>query len=104
MSKRHELHQVIVKSLSTHNTTQETFDFFSNPKNMELGGAIHSMQKSSDDWFTFDHNVAGKSKMKLTVNRDLKYSTIYSKVQDLNGMCMLEWSQMEMSQPLLGRL
>ena len=36
MSKLNELHQVIVKSL-THKSVQETFDFFSNPKNMELG-------------------------------------------------------------------
>jgi hypothetical protein len=72
MSKRNELHQVIVKSLSIHNSTQETFDFFSNPKNMELGGAIHSMQKSSDGWYTFDHIIAGKSKMKHNVNQEFK--------------------------------
>jgi hypothetical protein len=72
MSKRNELHQVRVKSLSIHNSTQETFDFFSNPKNMELGGAIHSMQKSSDGWYTFDHIIAGKSKMKHNVNQEFK--------------------------------
>jgi protein-tyrosine-phosphatase len=72
MSKRNELHQVIVKSLSTHKSVQETFDFFSNPKNMELGGAIHSMQKNSDDWYTFDHIIAGKCKMKHTVNQEFK--------------------------------
>jgi hypothetical protein len=72
MSKLNELHQVIVKSLSIHNRTQEAFDFFSNPKNMELGGAIHSMQKSPDGWYVFDHNVAGKSKMKHTVNQEFK--------------------------------
>ena len=71
MSKRDELHQVIVKSLSTHKSTQETFDFFSNPKNMELGGAIHSVQ-SSDGWYTFDHIIAGKSKMKYIVNQEFK--------------------------------
>jgi hypothetical protein len=72
MGKRLELHQVIVKSLSIHNTTQETFDFFSNPKNMELGGAIHSMQKSPDGWYTFDHIIAGKSKMKYIVNQEFR--------------------------------
>jgi hypothetical protein len=72
MSKRNELHQIIVKSLSTHKSVQETFDFFSNPKNMELGGAIHSMQKNSDDWYTFDHIIAGKSKMKHAVNQEFK--------------------------------
>jgi hypothetical protein len=72
MSKQNELRQVIVKSLNTHSGTQETFDFFSNPKNMELGGAIQSVQKSSDGWCTFDHTIAGKSKMKLTVNQEFK--------------------------------
>ncbi|MBV9177128.1 MAG: hypothetical protein JO327_06730 [Nitrososphaeraceae archaeon] len=72
MSKRNELNQVIVKSLSTHKSVQETFDFFNNPKNMELGGAIHSMQENSDGWYTFDHIIAGKSKMKHTVNQEFK--------------------------------
>ena len=72
MSKRNELHQVIVKSLSTHKSVQETFDFFSNPKNMELGGAIHSVQKSSDGWYTFDHIIAGKSRMKHIVDQEFK--------------------------------
>jgi hypothetical protein len=26
---------------------------------MELGGAIHSVQKNSDGWYTFDHIIAG---------------------------------------------
>ncbi len=72
MSKENELRQVIIKSLNTHSGTQETFDFFSNPKNMELGGAIQSVQKSSDGSYTFDHTIAGKSKMKLTVNQEFK--------------------------------
>ena len=72
MSKQNELRQVIVKSLNTHSGTQETFDFFSNPKNMELGGAIQSVQKSSDGSYTFDHTIAGKSKVKLTVNQEFK--------------------------------
>jgi hypothetical protein len=72
MSKRNELHPVIVKSLNTDKSTQETFDFFSNPKNMELGGAIHSVQKSSGGWYTFDHIIAGKSKMKYIVNQEFK--------------------------------
>ena len=72
MSKQNELRQVIVKSLNTHSGTQEIFDFFSNPKNMELGGAIQSVQKSSDGWYTFDHTIAGKSKMKLAVDQEFK--------------------------------
>src|SRR5919197_1295709 len=72
MNKENELHQVIIKSLSTHKSVQETFDFFSNPKNMELGGAIHSVQKSSDGWYTFDHIIAGKSRMKHIVDQEFK--------------------------------
>jgi hypothetical protein len=72
MSKKNQLHLVIVKSLSTHKGVQETFDFFNNIKNMESGGAIHSVQKNSNGWYTFDHIVAGKSKMKHTANQEFK--------------------------------
>jgi hypothetical protein len=72
MSKENELHLVVVKFLTTHRSTQETFDFFNNVKNMELGGAIHSVQKNPDGWYTFDHIIAGKSKMKHTANQEFK--------------------------------
>ena len=32
---------------------------------MGLSGAIKSLIKNEDGWWTFDHNVAGKSKMNL---------------------------------------
>jgi hypothetical protein len=70
MSKVKESCQV--KSLSTHKSVQETFDFFNNVKNMELGGAIHSVQKNSDGWYTFDHITAGKSRIKHIVNQEFK--------------------------------
>jgi hypothetical protein len=38
--------------------------FFENIKNMEIGGAIKLITKGDDDWWTFEHNVAGKSKLK----------------------------------------
>jgi|SRR6476620_4482473 len=72
MSKENELHQVIVKSLSTHKSVQETFDFFNNVKNMELGGAIHSVQRNPDGWYSFDHVIAGRSKMKHIANQEFK--------------------------------
>ena len=72
MDKVNELCQVIVKSLSIHKSVQETFDFFKNVKNMELGGAIHSVQKNSDGWYAFDHINAGKSRMKHIVNQEFK--------------------------------
>ena len=39
---------------------------------MELGGAIHSVQKNSNGWYTFDHIIAGKSRMKHTANQEFK--------------------------------
>ena len=42
----------------------KVFDFFGNIKNMEIGGAIKSVTKGDDGWWTFEHIVAGKSKMK----------------------------------------
>jgi hypothetical protein len=72
VGKVNELCHVIVKSLSTNKSIQETFDFFNNVKNMELGGAIHSVQKSSDGWYAFDHVTAGKSRMKHIVNQEFK--------------------------------
>ena len=72
MNKVNELRQVIVKSLSIHKSVQETFDFFNNIKNMELGGVIHSVQKGSNGWYTFDHITGGKSKMKHIVNQEFR--------------------------------
>ena len=57
--------KVIVKTMTVENGVREVFDFFAEGKNMELGGAIKSLSKNEDGWWTFDHNVAGKSKMKL---------------------------------------
>ena len=44
-------------------------------KNLEVGGQISSLQKSNDDWWTFNHAIAGKSKMKL-VNSIKKYGIL----------------------------
>jgi hypothetical protein len=41
------------------------FDFFSDVKNMEIGGAIKSVTKGDRDWWVFDHNMSGKGKMKI---------------------------------------
>ena len=58
--------QVIVKELTVNKSANQVFDFFSNVKNMEIGGAIKSVTKSEGDWWQFDHTVAGKGKMKVT--------------------------------------
>ncbi len=58
--------QVIVKELTINKPANQVFDFFSNVKNMEIGGAIKSVTKGDGDWWQFDHTVAGKGKMKVT--------------------------------------
>jgi hypothetical protein len=58
--------QVIVKELTVNKPANQVFDFFSNVKNMEIGGAIRSVTKGEGDWWQFDHTVAGKGKMKVT--------------------------------------
>jgi hypothetical protein len=58
--------KVIVKELTLEKPAKQVFDFFSNVKNMEIGGAIKSVTKGEGDWWQFDHTVAGKGKMKVT--------------------------------------
>jgi hypothetical protein len=61
--------KVIVKTLTTTKSVDEVFDFFASMKNMELGGAIRSIEKIDDGWWIFDHSVLGKSRMKHTLPR-----------------------------------
>lgn len=62
--------KVIVKTMITTKSVDEVFDFFANMKNMELGGAIRSMEKIDDGWWIFDHSVLGPSRMKNTLSRE----------------------------------
>jgi hypothetical protein len=62
--------KVIVKELTVEKPANQVFDFFSNVKNMEIGGAIKSVTKGEGDWWQFDHTVAGKGKMKVTPSSD----------------------------------
>jgi hypothetical protein len=57
--------QVIVKVLTVNKPTNQVFDFFSDVKNMEIGGAIKSVVKGDDDWWQFEHIVSGKSRVKV---------------------------------------
>ena len=56
--------KVIVKTMTVEKNANEVFDFFNDMKSMEIGGAIKSLRKGEDDWWTFEHNIAGESKMK----------------------------------------
>ena len=57
--------QVIVKLMTISKPADKVFDFFTDVKNMEIGGAIKSVTKGDGDWWDFDHTVAGKGKMKI---------------------------------------
>jgi hypothetical protein len=57
--------QVIVKVMTVSKPAKQVFDFFSDVKNEEIGGAIKSVRKGEDGWWQFDHTVAGKGKMKM---------------------------------------
>ena len=48
----------------------DVFGFFENIKNMEIGGAIKSVAKGKDGWWTFEHVIAGKSKTRSRINKE----------------------------------
>lgn len=56
--------KVIVKTMTVDRSVDDVFDFFEDPKSMEIGGSARSVAKGSDGWWTFDHFVAGRAKMK----------------------------------------
>jgi hypothetical protein len=58
--------QVIVKVLTGNQPVNQVFDFFSDVRNEEIGGAIKSVTKGDDGWWNFDHIVAGKGRMKIS--------------------------------------
>jgi hypothetical protein len=57
---------VIVKTMTVNRKTGAVHNFFENMKYMEMGAAIRSgsLRKGNDGWWTFDHNIAGESRMK----------------------------------------
>jgi hypothetical protein len=58
--------KVIVKTMTVNKMTDIVHNFFENMKYMEVSGAIRSesLRKGDDGWWTFDHHVAGESRMK----------------------------------------
>ncbi len=56
--------KVIVKTMTVDRSIDDVFDFFEDPKSMEIGGSARSVAKGRDGWWTFDHVVAGRAKMK----------------------------------------
>ena len=58
--------QVIIKVLTVNKPVNQVFEFFSDVRNGKIGGAIKSVTKGDDDWWNFDHIVAGKGRMKVS--------------------------------------
>ena len=56
-------HKIVVKTMTVNRSVDDVFDFFENPKCMEIGGAAKSAVKDSDGSWIFDH-VIGKARMK----------------------------------------
>src|SRR3712207_6696899 len=58
------LGRVITKMMTVDREADKVSNLFERIKNMEIGGAIKSVTKGDDGWWTFEHIVAGKSKLK----------------------------------------
>ncbi len=57
--------KVIIKTMTVNKSASAVFAFFEDvKKNMEAGGAASSVIKDNEGWWTFDHVVAGRAKMK----------------------------------------
>jgi hypothetical protein len=57
--------ETIVKIMISEQGKDIVFDFFEEVKNMEKGGAINNIVKGPDDWYTFNHVVAGNARVKI---------------------------------------
>ncbi len=62
--------KVIVNTMTVDRNVDDVFDFFEDPKSMEIGGSAKSVTKGKDGWWTFDYVFAGKAKMKHTPVRE----------------------------------
>ena len=68
-----EPRSVIVKTLVTKKDTKTTFEFFTNPKNWESGGALRNIRKETDGWWYTD-TPFGQAKFRL--RDDEKYGIL----------------------------
>jgi hypothetical protein len=67
--------KTIVKIMISQKSKDIVFDFFENVKNLELGGIINNVVKDRDDWYTFNHVVAGNARIKI-VAKDSKLGVL----------------------------
>ncbi len=67
-----EPQKTIVKTMVSEKSKDRVFDFFEDAKNLEIGGAISNVVKDMDEWYSFNHIVAGNAKLKIVdKNREL---------------------------------
>lgn len=57
----------VVKVMITESNVTKVFDFFENVKNMETGGALKSVRKDENGWWTCDSPV-GNAEIKISQN------------------------------------
>lgn len=62
--------KIVVKTMTVNRSVDSVFDFFEDPKSMEIGGAARSVSKDSDGSWTFDH-VTGRARMKHAPIREV---------------------------------
>ncbi|MDN5866828.1 MAG: hypothetical protein L0H55_05445 [Candidatus Nitrosocosmicus sp.] len=67
-----EPQKTIVKIMVSEESNDKVFDFFEDAKNLEIGGAISNVVKEMDEWYSFNHKVAGNARLKISSkNREL---------------------------------
>jgi hypothetical protein len=59
--------KAVVKVMIAESDVTKVIDFFENVKNMETGGALKSVRKDENGWWTCDSPV-GKARIKITHN------------------------------------
>ena len=60
---------IIVKTLVTIKDVKTVFEFFTNVKNWESGGALKNIQRDKDDWWVCD-SPAGRARIRLRQNEE----------------------------------
>ena len=56
--------KIVLKTMTVARDVESVFDFFEDIKKTMEMGAVSNVAKRNDGWWTFDHVVAGKSKLK----------------------------------------
>lgn len=57
--------KTIVKVMLSHKSKDMVFNFFENAKNLEIGCAISNVVRDMNEWYSFDHIIAGNARLKI---------------------------------------